>query len=202
MTQKACICTYASMNWVILGSGNGLSPVRCQVITWYETNVSSTGTPGTKFSENWMKRKWLLSRKCIWQSRLQNVIHFVSQCINTCFQCSWSYSLEPTLQAIFMPTITHVSHTIWNRVPGTHFTNGLWAHTWNLVKIHVALILIKRVIPTGHNFCTCHDSSAVVACAKLWPVLIIISRIRATYVFTIFRLWMNKPFVWNVHQNV
>ena len=43
-------------------------------------------------------------------------------------------------------------HTPWNRVPGIHFTNGVWAHAWNLVKIHVALILIKRVIPTGHNF--------------------------------------------------
>ena len=32
---------YASVDWVIIGSGNGLSPVRCQAITWTNDELLS-----------------------------------------------------------------------------------------------------------------------------------------------------------------
>ena len=42
---------YASVNWVSIGSGNGLSPVRRQAITWTNAKLLSIGLLGTNFSE-------------------------------------------------------------------------------------------------------------------------------------------------------
>ena len=46
---------YASVNWVSIGSDNGLTPVRRQVITWTNTALLSIGPLGTNFSEIWIK---------------------------------------------------------------------------------------------------------------------------------------------------
>ena len=40
-----------SMNWISIGSGNGLSPLRCQAITWTNAGLLSIGLLGTNFSE-------------------------------------------------------------------------------------------------------------------------------------------------------
>ena len=45
------------------------------------------------------------------------------------------------------------------------------------------------------QFCTCHNSSAVVTCANLWPDWIIRIIIIAKRIFTWFLLWAHKPFV-------
>ena len=42
---------YASVNWVTIGSDNGLSPVRRQAITWTSIHLSSIGPLGSNFSE-------------------------------------------------------------------------------------------------------------------------------------------------------
>ena len=42
-----------SVNWVIIGSGKGLSPIR-QAITWTNAELLSNGLMGTKFSEIWI----------------------------------------------------------------------------------------------------------------------------------------------------
>ena len=42
---------YASLNWVIIGSDNGLSPVRRQAIIWTNAPILLIGTLGTNFSE-------------------------------------------------------------------------------------------------------------------------------------------------------
>ena len=39
------------MNWVIIGSGNGLLSVRHQTITWTNAGLLSIGLLGTYFSE-------------------------------------------------------------------------------------------------------------------------------------------------------
>ena len=44
-------CTYASLNGVIIGSGNGLSPIRRQTITWTNADSLSIEPLGTNFSE-------------------------------------------------------------------------------------------------------------------------------------------------------
>ena len=42
---------YASVNWVTIGSDNGLSPVRRQAISWTSTHLLSIWTLGWNFSE-------------------------------------------------------------------------------------------------------------------------------------------------------
>ena len=42
------------MTWVIIGSGNSLSPVPCQVITWTNACLLSIGLLGTNFNEIWI----------------------------------------------------------------------------------------------------------------------------------------------------
>ena len=43
---------YASMNWASISLGNGLSPVRCQAITWTKAGLLSIGLLRTNFSQN------------------------------------------------------------------------------------------------------------------------------------------------------
>ena len=42
---------YASVNWVSIGSGNGLSPVRRQAITGTNADILSIGLLETNFNE-------------------------------------------------------------------------------------------------------------------------------------------------------
>ena len=46
---------YASVNWVNIGSGNGLSPARRHAITCTNADLLSTGPLGTHFSEIWIE---------------------------------------------------------------------------------------------------------------------------------------------------
>ena len=46
---------YASVNWVNIGSGNGLSPVWRQAFSWTSACLLSTGLPGINFSESWIR---------------------------------------------------------------------------------------------------------------------------------------------------
>ena len=58
--------------------------------------------------------------------------------------------------------------TSWRHRWHQLFTKVLWPHNWNLMIILFALIFFYSNDPIKAQFCTCHDSSAVVACAKLW----------------------------------
>ena len=69
----------------------------------------------------------------------------------------------------------------WGGSMMTHLTKGLWFHYWNLTKILFALNFNCNV-PIWSQFCTCHDSSAVMTCAKLWPDWIIF-KAKATFIF-------------------
>ena len=44
-------CIYASVSWIIIGTGNGLSPIRRQAITSTNAVLLSIGLLGTSFSE-------------------------------------------------------------------------------------------------------------------------------------------------------
>ena len=46
---------YVSMNWVSIGSGNALSPVGCQAITWTNADLLSIVPLGMNFSEIWIE---------------------------------------------------------------------------------------------------------------------------------------------------
>ena len=77
MPNEPCIAVfspsgrlYASVNWVNIDSGYGLSPIRRQAITWISDGLLSIGLLGTSFSEFWIGILSFQSRKCIWKCRL------------------------------------------------------------------------------------------------------------------------------------
>ena len=74
ISTKCCI--YASVNWVSIGSGNGLSPVRCQAITWTNAYLLSSGPLGTNFNEILITILTFSLKKCMWKCRLWNGGHF------------------------------------------------------------------------------------------------------------------------------
>ena len=45
------------MDQGVIGSDNGLSPIRHQAIYWTNPDILSTGTPGTNFREVWIEIK-------------------------------------------------------------------------------------------------------------------------------------------------
>ena len=49
--------------------------------------------------------------------------------------------------------------------------------------------------PIRSQFCTWHDSLAVMVCAKLWSDLIFICHVTGTWIFTRPGLWAHNPFV-------
>ena len=89
----------------------------------------------------------------------------------------------------------HVLKKWWKQNPEAHFTKILWAHNWNLVTIDFCSNLDSYVAMRS-QFCTCHDSSAVVACAKLWLHWATNFHARSTLFFTRFGLWAHDC-LWN-----
>ena len=64
--------------FTIIGTGNGLSPGRHQIIIWTSAGILSVGPLGTHFSEIWIEiHIYFHSRKCIWKF-LRNVGHVIS----------------------------------------------------------------------------------------------------------------------------
>ena len=64
--------------WVSIGSGNGLSPVRRQAITWTNAELISIVTLGTNFREIRIKNtKCFAFMQCGWKYPLRKGIHFV-----------------------------------------------------------------------------------------------------------------------------
>ena len=68
---------YLSVNWISIGSGNGLSPIRRQAITWTNAHLLSIGPWGTNCSEILSKYKTFHWKKCLWKCRLRNGGHFL-----------------------------------------------------------------------------------------------------------------------------
>ena len=78
---------------------------------------------------------------------------------------------------------------------------------WNLWPITQTIYDIMQILinsfcssfdsnySISSHFCTCHDSLAVMACAKLWTDLIIIFHMRAVNIFTRFVIWVRKSLV-------
>ena len=66
-----CIDSYINLtNWVIIGPGNGLSPVPRQDITWTNAGLLSTRLLGTYSLKFESKFYHFHSRKCNWMCRL------------------------------------------------------------------------------------------------------------------------------------
>ena len=54
---------YLSVEWVIIDTGNGLSPNRWQAITWTNADILSIGPFGTNFKEVWIKIQYFSFNK-------------------------------------------------------------------------------------------------------------------------------------------
>ena len=102
---------YASVYKAIVGSDNGLSPLRHQAIIWNSDYLLWIRSLGTNFSEILSKYKHFHSRICIWNCRLRKGGHFVSASINlwdmwwsiaTFFWCKCVYSLCKNRIAMFL----------------------------------------------------------------------------------------------------
>ena len=78
--------------------------------------------------------------------------------------------------------------------PEIHITTHLWAENPTLVKEDMEFYA-KYNDPIKSQFCTCHDSSAVVACATLWLDWIIRIKIRANIIFMRFQSGARKSLV-------
>ena len=77
-------------------------------------------------------------------------------------------SWKEATQHLIKPSTSTIDQNSWG-----HFIKGFWAHNPNLIKIHEKknkwnkIHQIKDNDQARSQFCTCHESSAVVTCAKL-----------------------------------
>ena len=57
-----------SIDWIIIGSCNGLAPVRCQPITWTNADLSIIGPWGTSFCGLWIKMHKFSDKKSAFEN--------------------------------------------------------------------------------------------------------------------------------------
>ena len=97
---------------------------------------------------------------------------------------------------------------------GAHYTTSQGSISQRVYKLIINILEKKLCCFYMENngqirpqFCTCHDSSAVMACAKLWSDWIIHIKCRAKRIFTRFQSWAHEEFVkwskdrWGRHMN-
>ena len=69
---------YASVNYNIISSDNGLPPLRCQAIIWTNAGMLLVGPVGTSYSEIYIKIQQLSHKKMhLSMTYMQNGHHFV-----------------------------------------------------------------------------------------------------------------------------
>ena len=106
-----------------------------------------------------------------------------------------SLSMMPNMSINGAPRLHDFTACYWLTMhPGTHFMKGLWAQDWNLMKSSLCCNFDCNGLNRS-QICTCHDSAAVVACAKLWPDLMIMCYVTAACIFTKFASWADRLFV-------
>ena len=74
----------------------------------------------------------------------------------------------------------------------THITISWWSQNWHQMKVPFFSNVSSHDLIRS-QFCTCHDSSAVMTCAKLWPDEINIFHVGAMHILTRFGLWAHNP---------
>ena len=101
------------MNWVRTGSRNGLSPVRCQTITWSNSDLQSIGPSGTNFIEIWIK-----IQKC---SFMQNAFeNTVCDLAAICPGDELTYKNPQYLSTIIIIKACHTGVNYWDYYPAAH----------------------------------------------------------------------------------
>ena len=90
LTHWGQVIHYASVNWAIIDSDNGLSPEWWQII-WPNAAILLIGPLGINFNEILIKILQFFSRTYFWRCRLQILVHFVlaSTCWYTVQEIHW-----------------------------------------------------------------------------------------------------------------
>ena len=83
-------CIYESGSWVIIGSGNGLLPVRHHTMTWTNADLLSMSL---HYQHCW---SWNQASNCIWKCHLQNDGHFLQTSIYQNHVCGIHHTSERT----------------------------------------------------------------------------------------------------------
>ena len=136
---------YASVNWCIIGSDNGLSPVRRQAITWTSDESLSIGLLGTHFSQilieiqtfslkkmhlkiSSVKWGYFVSTSMCRLNQMRNSrfceVYMYHQKNKSCF--SWWMNLTPAHIELIHPSIKtpHVSGLFLDQKPFWHVTGS------------------------------------------------------------------------------
>ena len=114
------------MNWVIIGPGNGLSPVRRQAITWTNACLLSIGLMGTYFSEIWI---WILS-----SSFKKMQLKIVSAKITANFSSGrW---VNPWIHGLMKGLVWQekIDGWVWDTAANTHWS-VFWGDETELVEL-------------------------------------------------------------------
>ena len=108
------------MNWVRTGSRNGLSPVRCQTITWSNSDLQSIGPSGTNFNEIRIK-----IQKC---SFMQNAFeNTVCDLAAICPGYELTYKNPQYLSTIIIIKACHPGVNYWDYYPAAlSFNSFIW----------------------------------------------------------------------------
>ena len=75
---------YASRKWVIIGSGNGLSPVQCQANTWSHAGLLSIGLLGKSFREIELNFIIFIKENVVQNAVCQMTTNFVQREMSEC----------------------------------------------------------------------------------------------------------------------
>ena len=158
----------------IIGSYNVLLPSLCQAIIWINAGILLIRTLGTNFSEILNEIHTFYSRKCIWKCCLWNGGSFVlaSMCV-LILVCQVLYRIMNTAIRTWLIIHTRDMFSLISTILfspnsyGEQFTNDFSCHNSKLMEI----LFHCNSIPGSDIstiFCTCHDSTAAVACAKIY----------------------------------
>ena len=142
----------SSVNWVIIGSGNGLSPVRHQAITRTNADLLSVGLLGTHFSEIWIRILIPFhSQKCIWKFCLskwrpfcpggdwRKVTRVTCNFVNTCVY--YACQTHEIYQVLSYFVDFKAPRELWNPLSKTVLSNCsfIWnkgpVNIWNYHKV-------------------------------------------------------------------
>ena len=134
---------------ITIGSGNGLSPVRCQAITGTNAEILSIGPSRTNFSEIWMKIQNFSFKKV--HLKMSSVIwwpFFRGRWVNGSWLCGaihiWMFSLRAKVT-------TRALDNDFKMVPGPDLTNH---KLFFLIPMQIDIVVIWWQAISSLSICT------------------------------------------------
>ena len=125
---------------IVIGSGNGLAPIRCQAITWTNVDLSSLGP---------LRDRWHFRNSSIWNGRLQNSDNFARPIwlnLEALPGQWWSDigPIGPKLGRWWHGQVWHLGH-----IPVDVITTSLLRTNRYAMSFHVIITFSLRYAPAG-----------------------------------------------------